>query len=60
MHFILFQKEQTMPGMSLVYQPRKQQNSQLYQCVEGNFETLEQVYGEPLPSSMLFPVLLEI
>ena len=35
-----------MPDMSPVYQPRKPQTSQYYQCVEDNFETLEQIYDE--------------
>jgi hypothetical protein len=35
-----------MPDTSPVYQPRKPHNSQYYQCVEDNFETLEQVYDE--------------
>jgi hypothetical protein len=42
----LFQEEQTMPDKSRVYQPRKPQNSQYYQYLEDNFETLEQVYDE--------------
>ncbi len=35
-----------MPDTSPVYRPRKPQDSQYYQCVEDNFETLEQVYDE--------------
>lgn len=35
-----------MPDISPVYQPRKPQDSQYYQCVEDNFEILEQVYDE--------------
>lgn len=35
-----------MPGPPPVYRPRKPQESQYYQCVEDNFETLEQVYDE--------------
>jgi hypothetical protein len=35
-----------LPGTSPVYRPRKPQESQYYQCVEDNFETLEQVYDE--------------
>jgi len=36
-----------MPDSSAIYQPRKPQNSQYYQCVEDNFETFEQVYEDP-------------
>ena len=35
-----------MPDTSPVYRPRKPQESQYYQCVEDNFEVLEQVYDE--------------
>lgn len=35
-----------MPDTSAVYRPRKAQDSAYYQCVEDNFETLEQVYDE--------------
>ncbi|MFH1083488.1 MAG: transposase zinc-binding domain-containing protein, partial [Pseudomonadota bacterium] len=35
-----------MPDTSPVYRPRKPQTSQYYQCVEDNFETLEQVYDD--------------
>ena len=35
-----------MPDTSSVYRPRKPQESQYYQCVEDNFEALEQVYDD--------------
>jgi len=35
-----------MPDISPVYQPRKPQTSQYYQCVEDNFESLDQVYDD--------------
>ena len=35
-----------MTATPAVYQPRKPQDSQYYQCVEDHFETLEQVYDE--------------
>ena len=35
-----------MPHTSPVYQPRKPQEAQYYQCVEDHFETLGQVYDE--------------
>ena len=35
-----------MPQISPVYQPRKPQESQYYQCIEDNFENLEQVYDD--------------
>ncbi len=35
-----------MPNISSVYHPRKPQESQYYQCVEDNFEHLEQVYDD--------------
>jgi endogenous inhibitor of DNA gyrase (YacG/DUF329 family) len=35
-----------LPDTSPVYRPRKPQESQYYQCVEDNFEALEQVYDE--------------
>ena len=35
-----------MPDGSPVYRPRKQQDSQYYQCVEDHFETLEQIYDD--------------
>jgi len=35
-----------LPGTSPVYQARKPQESQYYQCVEDNFEALEQAYDE--------------
>lgn len=35
-----------MPDTSPVYRPRKPQESQYYQCVEDNFEMLEQVYDD--------------
>ena len=35
-----------MPNISPVYQPRKPQESQYYQCIEDNFEKLEQVYDD--------------
>jgi len=35
-----------LPDTSPVYRPRKPQESQYYQCVEDNFEVLEQVYDE--------------
>ncbi len=35
-----------MPNISPVYQPRKPQKSQYYQCIEDNFEKLEQVYDD--------------
>ena len=39
-----------MPDISPVYQPRKPRSSQYYQCVEDNFETLEQVYDDRFPN----------
>ena len=35
-----------MPGTTSIYQPRKPQESQYYQCVEDHFERLEQVHDE--------------
>jgi len=35
-----------MPQISPVYQPRKPQESQYYQCIEDNFENLEQDYDD--------------
>ena len=35
-----------MPNISPVYHPRKPQESQYYQCIEDNFENLEQVYDD--------------
>ena len=35
-----------MPSISPVYHPRKPHESQYYQCIEDNFERLEQVYGD--------------
>jgi len=35
-----------MTATPAVYQPRKPQDSQYYQCVEDHFETLEQVYDD--------------
>ena len=35
-----------MPDTSPVYQPRRPQESQYYQCVEDNFDRFEQVYDE--------------
>ena len=35
-----------MSAPSAIYQPRKFQDSQYYQCIEDHFETLEQVYDE--------------
>ena len=43
-----------MPDISPAYQPRKPQESQYYQCVEDNFETLEQVYDERFASKYGF------
>jgi hypothetical protein len=35
-----------MPQISSVYKPRKPQESQYYQCIDDNFESLEQVYDD--------------
>ncbi len=35
-----------MPNISPVYHPRKPQESQYYQCIEDNFENLEQAYDD--------------
>ena len=42
----MFQRDQSMPNISPVYQLGEPQESQYYQCVEDHFETLEQVYDE--------------
>ena len=42
----LSRRDRKMSTISPVYQPRKPQSSQYYQCVEDNFETLEQVYDD--------------
>ena len=62
-----FQTEDSFKEMEIarsrpggIYRPRKPQESQYYQCVEDNFEMLEQVYDDrftiPLGAGLRSPL----
>ena len=43
-----------MPNKSLVYRPRKPQDSPYYQCVEDHFEEFERIYDDRFPKKYGF------